>query len=122
MALGSDPEHQDHLTPWLGLSILHAAPPCASHGLVSRAPKGQNWLTHPQARRRNCSDFVKIEKGLSPDGRTALVRFDRGNGVNALSPEAIRQLTDAARSFEEDADTSVVILTGNAKALARVLT
>ena len=63
------------------------------------------------------SDFVKIEKGLGPDGRISLVRFDRGNGVNALSPEAIRQLTDAARSWE-DADTSVVILAGNAKAFS----
>jgi enoyl-CoA hydratase len=64
------------------------------------------------------SDFVEIERGLGPDGRIALVRFDRGNGVNALSPEAIRQLTDVARSFEEDADTSVVILVGNAKAFS----
>jgi enoyl-CoA hydratase len=64
------------------------------------------------------SDFVKIEKGLGPDGRIALVRFDRGNGVNALSPEAIRQLTNVARSFEEDADTSVVILAGNTKAFS----
>jgi enoyl-CoA hydratase len=57
-------------------------------------------------------DFVKIEKGLGPEGRIAVVRFDRGDGVNALSPEAIRQLTAAARSFEDDAKTSVVILTG----------
>jgi enoyl-CoA hydratase len=64
------------------------------------------------------SDFVKIEKGLGPDGRIALVRFDRGNDINALSAEAIRQPTDAARSFEEDADTSVVILAGSAKAFS----
>jgi enoyl-CoA hydratase len=44
--------------------------------------------------------FVTIEKGLGPDGRIAVVRFDRGDGINALSPEAMRQLTDAARSFE----------------------
>ena len=62
------------------------------------------------------ADFVKIEKGLGPEGRIAVVRFDRGDGINALSPEALRQLTDAARSFEDDADTSVVVLTGNAKA------
>lgn len=61
------------------------------------------------------TDFVKIEKGLGPDGRIAIVRFDRGDGINALSPEAMRQLTDAARSFEDDADTSVVVLTGGAK-------
>ena len=58
------------------------------------------------------ADFVTIEKGLGPEGRIAVVRFDRGDGINALSPEAMRQLTDAARSFEDDADTSVVVLTG----------
>ena len=62
--------------------------------------------------------FVSIERGLGPDGRIAVVRFDRGDGVNALSPEASRQLTDAARSFEDDAETSVVILTGSAKAFS----
>ena len=35
-----------------------------------------------------------------------------------MSPEALRQLTDAARSFEDDADTSVVVLTGSAKAFS----
>jgi enoyl-CoA hydratase len=52
--------------------------------------------------------FVRIEKGHGPEGRIAVVRFDRGDGVNALSPEALRQLTNAARSFEDDSDTSVV--------------
>ena len=60
-------------------------------------------------------EYVKIEKGLGPDGRIAVVRFDRGDGINALSPEAMRQLTNAARSFEDDASTSVVVLTGGAK-------
>jgi enoyl-CoA hydratase/carnithine racemase len=59
--------------------------------------------------------YVTIEKGLGPDGRIAVVRFDRGDGINALSPEAMRQLTAAARSFEDDGDTSVVVLTGSAK-------
>jgi enoyl-CoA hydratase len=62
--------------------------------------------------------FVTIEKGLGPEGRIAVVRFDRGDGINALSPEALRQLTDAARSFEDDSDTSVVVLTGSAKAFS----
>jgi enoyl-CoA hydratase/carnithine racemase len=61
------------------------------------------------------ADFVKIEKGLGPEGRIAVVRFDRGDGINAMSPEAMRQLTDAARSFEDDDATSVVVLTGGAK-------
>jgi enoyl-CoA hydratase len=64
------------------------------------------------------TDFVTIEKGLGPEGRIAVVRFDRGDGINALSPEALRQLTDAARSFEDDGDTSVVVLTGSAKAFS----
>jgi enoyl-CoA hydratase len=63
-------------------------------------------------------DFVSIEKGLGPEGRVAVVRFDRGDGINALSPEALRQLTDAARSFEDDDATSVVVLTGGADAFS----
>ena len=62
--------------------------------------------------------YVQIEKGLGPEGRIAVVRFDRGDGVNALSPEALRQLTAAARGFEDDAATSVVVLTGGAKAFS----
>jgi enoyl-CoA hydratase len=64
------------------------------------------------------ADFVSIEKGLGPEGRIAVVRFDRGDGINALSPEALRQLTDAARSFEDDNDTSVVVLAGSDKAFS----
>jgi enoyl-CoA hydratase len=54
------------------------------------------------------AEFVKIEKGLGPEGRIAVVRFDRGDGINAMSPEALRQLTDAARSFEDDAARSAL--------------
>ncbi len=64
------------------------------------------------------ADFVTIEKGLGPEGRVAVVRFDRGDGINALSPEALRQLTEAARSFEDDGDTSVVVLTGANRAFS----
>lgn len=64
------------------------------------------------------SGCVSIERGLGPDGRVAIVRFDRGDGLNALSPDAMRQLTDAARSFEDDADTSVVVLSGSATAFS----
>ena len=64
------------------------------------------------------ADFLTIEKGLGPEGRIAVVRFDRGDGINALSPEALRQLTDAARSFEDDAETSVVVLTGSTNAFS----
>lgn len=64
------------------------------------------------------ADFVSIERGLGPEGRVAVVRFDRGDGINALSPQAMRELTDAARSFEDDGATSAVILTGSAKAFS----
>jgi enoyl-CoA hydratase len=64
------------------------------------------------------SEFLSIERGLGPEGRIAVVRFDRGDGINALSPEAMRQLTAVARSFEDDGDTSVVVLTGSAKAFS----
>jgi len=47
-----------------------------------------------------------------------VVRFDRGDGMIAMSPEAMRQLTVAARSFEDDDATSVVVLTGGAKSFS----
>jgi enoyl-CoA hydratase len=64
------------------------------------------------------SEFLSVERGLGPEGRIAVVRFDRGDGINALSPEAMRQLTAVARSFEDDGDTSAVVLTGSAKAFS----
>jgi enoyl-CoA hydratase/carnithine racemase len=64
------------------------------------------------------SDYLSVERGLGPEGRIAVVRFDRGDGVNALSPEAMRQLTSVARGFEDDSATSVVVLTGAAKAFS----
>jgi enoyl-CoA hydratase len=60
-------------------------------------------------------DFLTIERGLGPESRIAVVRFDRGDGINAISPEVARGLTDAARSFEDDGDTSVVVLAGSPK-------
>ncbi len=62
--------------------------------------------------------FVKIEKGLGPQGRIAVVRFDRGDNINALSQQAMRELRDVPREFEDDLETSVVILTGSAKAFS----
>jgi enoyl-CoA hydratase/carnithine racemase len=61
---------------------------------------------------------VTTERGLGPDGRIAVVRFDRGDAVNALSPAAMRELRDAAQSFEDDIETSVIVLTGNARAFS----
>ena len=60
------------------------------------------------------TQIVAIQRGLGPEGRVAIVRFDRGDRINALSPAAMRELTAAARSFEDDIATSVVVLTGNA--------
>ena len=62
--------------------------------------------------------FVTVEKGLGPEGRIAVVRLNRGDAINALSPEVMRQLRAAAQSFEDDTATSVVILTGNARAFS----
>ena len=55
------------------------------------------------------ADFVKIEKGLGPDGRIAVVRFDRGYGINAMSPEAMRQLIwkDASQGSKGDSANSL---------------
>jgi enoyl-CoA hydratase len=54
---------------------------------------------------------VSIER----QGRIAVVRFDTGDGKNALSRRIIRDLTDAARSFEDDTETSAVVLAGAAE-------
>jgi enoyl-CoA hydratase/carnithine racemase len=47
-------------------------------------------------------------------GRIATVTFDRGNKANALSLALMRELTQVARSFEDDFETSAVILRGRA--------
>ncbi len=52
--------------------------------------------------------FITIET----TGRIAIVRFDRGDKANALSVEALRQLTETARSFHARPGISAVILTG----------
>jgi enoyl-CoA hydratase len=51
---------------------------------------------------------------LSRKGRIAVVRFDLGDGKNALSRQVLRDLTEAARSFEDDTETSAIILAGAA--------
>lgn len=50
--------------------------------------------------------------GIERRGRISIVRFDRGIAANPLSLELIRELTAAARSFDDDAETSAVILAG----------
>ena len=66
--------------------------------------------------------FVSIDKGLGPEGRIALVRLDRSDAINALSPAVMRQLRAAAQTFEDDVATSVVILTGTPGCSRRVST
>jgi len=62
--------------------------------------------------------FVKVEKGLGPQGRITVVRFDRGDNINALSRQAMRELRDVPRDFEDDLETTVVILTGSGRAFS----
>lgn len=52
--------------------------------------------------------FSTIEK----QGRIAIVRFDRGIAANPLSLEAMLELTAIARHFDEDLETSVIVLAG----------
>lgn len=52
--------------------------------------------------------FVTIEK----HDRIAIVRFDRGIAANPMSQQLLRELTEAAHSFDDDSHTSAVILTG----------
>jgi enoyl-CoA hydratase/carnithine racemase len=53
-------------------------------------------------------EFIAIVRA----GGVAEVTFDRGDGRNALSRQAILELTAAAKSFADDLDTQAVILTG----------
>ena len=49
---------------------------------------------------------------IETQDRIAIVRFDRGYPANPMSLELIRELTAAARSFEDDFHLSAIILTG----------
>ena len=53
-------------------------------------------------------DYVEVERR----GRVAIVRFDRGDGLNPLSAQLVRELTETARSFEEDLETTAIVLSG----------
>lgn len=52
------------------------------------------------------------EVSVEREGRIAIVRIDRGDGVNALSHAVMTRLVEVARSFEDDLDTAAVVLTG----------
>ncbi|HJM48731.1 MAG TPA: enoyl-CoA hydratase/isomerase family protein [Alphaproteobacteria bacterium] len=53
-------------------------------------------------------EHISIER----DGRIAIVRFDRGDGINALSHRLMRNIGAAARSLDEDTELSAIVLTG----------
>jgi enoyl-CoA hydratase len=58
--------------------------------------------------RERFGDFLTLERA----GRVVSVTFDRGDGVNALSTAAMRELTAVAGHLAADVDCSVVVLTG----------
>lgn len=53
-------------------------------------------------------EYVSVER----EGRVATVRFDRKDPVNGLSHALMHELIAVARSFEDDAETSAIVLTG----------
>jgi len=55
---------------------------------------------------------------IAREGRVALVTFDRGDGLNALSVAAMKELIAVADSFEDDLDISAIVLTGTDKAFS----
>jgi len=59
----------------------------------------------PEAR---IGEFITVAR----DGAIATVTWDRGDGRNALSLQLMEELTQAARSFDDDLETHAVILTG----------
>jgi enoyl-CoA hydratase len=50
---------------------------------------------------------------VTKSGRVAFVKFDRSDNLNALSLDLMRELVDVALSFENDSDTTAVVLTGS---------
>lgn len=51
-------------------------------------------------------------------GRTAIVRFDRGEKLNAFHQPLIRALTKAARELEDARDIQAIVLTGTRRAFS----
>lgn len=54
------------------------------------------------------SKSVTIEKR----GRIAIVKFDRGERLNAFGAGLIKEMTDVADSFRDDLETNVIVVTG----------
>jgi len=53
-------------------------------------------------------EYVSIAR----EGALAVVRFDRGDGLNALSVQAMQELLDAAQHLASQTDCSAIVLTG----------
>jgi len=51
-------------------------------------------------------------------GKVGLVTLNRPKALNALSPELMRELTEALTGFEHDAAIGCIVITGNDKAFA----
>jgi enoyl-CoA hydratase len=51
-------------------------------------------------------------------GKVGLVTLNRPKALNALSPDLMRELTEALTSFERDEAVGCIVLTGNDKAFA----
>jgi enoyl-CoA hydratase len=57
-------------------------------------------------------DFLTVER----DGPVAVVRIDRGDGLNAMSAKLSRELTEVAHTFADDLETTAIVLCGTEKA------
>ena len=60
------------------------------------------------ARDETVGEFITIRR----TGRVAIVRFDRGDRVNALSARLLRDLAATARLLRDDVTTSAIVLAG----------
>ncbi|MEH6646306.1 enoyl-CoA hydratase/isomerase family protein [Sulfitobacter sp.] len=63
-----------------------------------------------RALRASATDMALVQ--IKHAGRIATVSFDRGTKANALSLDLMKELTVAARSFEDDHETACVVLRG----------
>ncbi|QYJ07605.1 enoyl-CoA hydratase/isomerase family protein [Qipengyuania flava] len=62
----------------------------------------------PEATSQTIGEYVSIAR----DGAIATVTFDRGDRLNALSVQAMEELTQAARALASDTASTAIVLTG----------
>lgn len=63
-----------------------------------------------QFSQKTFGDHVRLHR----EGRVAFVQYDRGDNLNALTPDVMAALIDAAHHLRTDVTTSVVVLGGPA--------